>query len=471
MVLTPSERLDGPIAHKCGVFAIYGHPEAVHLARYALLALQHRGQEAAGIAASDGRDLRVARGMGLVTEALGGARLDPLLEMGATSAIGHVRYSTAGASSFANAQPLMLACRQGKVAIAHNGNLTNTAALRQRLAPAALETDADTELILHLIGRSRADGLGEALMEALGQVEGAYALAVQGAYRIWLCRDPNGIRPLVLGTLGSAWVAASESCALDAIGASVQREVAPGEVMELGPGGPRTIGQLTAPAASGVCLFEYVYLARPDSEIGGRNVHLARKDMGRRLWQQAPVPADVVVGVPDTGVSAAVGFAEASGIPYELGLIKNRYVGRTFIQPSQALREAGVRLKLNAVTAVLEGRSVVLVEDSIVRGTTARRLVDLVRGVGAREVHLRIASPPFVHPCYYGIDIPRRADLLAPGLTLAQMAGAVGADSLAFLSLDAAREAAGGGSFCAACFTGCYPVESSDALARAGAGG
>ncbi len=461
------------IRHKCGVFAVFGHPDAAAVTRYALFALQHRGQEAAGISVSDGRQLTVVRGTGLVAEALSPTRLAPLEGIAAISAIGHVRYSTAGSSTLANAQPLLMHCRQGEVAVAHNGNFTNTRVLRQAMESrgAVLQTDADTELLLHRIDQSAEDELGPALREALGQVEGAYALAVQAKDAIWLCRDPNGIRPLVLGRLDNAWVAASETCALDAVGATYVREVAAGEVVALGPKGVRSVSLEPAEGPSGLCLFEYVYLARPDSGFGGHNVHLARKEMGRRLWQQAPVAADVVVGVPDTGMSAAVGFGEASGIPFEFGLIKNRYVGRTFIQPLQRLREEGVRLKLNPVAAVLLGRRVVLVEDSIVRGTTARRLVSLVRDAGAREVHLRIASPPFIHPCFYGIDIPRRSDLLAPGMTERTMAEAVGADSLAFLSIQAAREAAGGGSFCTACFTGRYPVEPADALVPAIPGG
>lgn len=464
------------IAHKCGVFAVHGHPDPVRLTYYALFALQHRGQEAAGIAAADGTRLEARRGLGLVGDALRPADLDALAALGPNAAIGHCRYSTTGGSVLGNAQPLLLHYRGGTVAIAHNGNLTNAAALRAECEAqgSIFQTSTDTEILAHLMARSGAADMAEALRAALGRIEGAYSLAVQSAGRIWLCRDPHGIRPLVLGEVDGAPVAASETCALDAVGASALREVAPGEVVEFGPEGMRTLWRDPAPAPR-LCLFEYIYLARPDSELAGGNVHLVRKEMGRRLALQAPVAADVVVGVPDSGISAAVGYAEQAQIPYELGLIKNRYIGRTFIQPTQGLREVGVRMKLNAVPAVVADKRVVLVEDSVVRGTTSRHLVGLVRRAGAAEVHLRVASPPFVHPCYYGIDIPTREELLAVDRDVEDMARLLGADSLAFLNLPAAAAAAGGGrdgpgGFCDACFSGRYPVEPRDARAAACAG-
>jgi amidophosphoribosyltransferase len=455
--------------HHCGIFAVWGHPAPVRLTYYALFALQHRGQEAAGIAALSGRELEVRRGQGLVVEALRAADLEALEAIGPVAAIGHVRYSTTGGSAPANAQPLLMHYRGGSVAIAHNGNLTNAGLLKAECEAqgSIFQTSTDTEIIAHLMARSGEADMGRALLRALERVEGAWSLAVATRDRIWLCRDPFGIRPLVLGRLGEAWVAASETCALDAVGATAVRAVEPGEVVELDGAGPRTLRHL-AGRDPHLCLFEFIYLARPDSELEGRNVHLVRKEMGRRLARQAPVRADVVVGVPDSGVSAAVGFAEEAGLPLELGLIKNRYVGRTFIQPAQDLREVGVRMKLNAVPAVVAGRRVVLVEDSIVRGTTARYLVGLVRRAGAAEVHLRVASPPFLYPCYYGIDIPTREELLAPGRTVEDMARLLGADSLAFLDLEGARAAAGGGGFCVACFTGRYPVEPRDAAAAGG---
>jgi amidophosphoribosyltransferase len=454
------------VGEKCGVFAVFGHPDPVPLVYGGLLALQHRGQESAGIAVADGRGVHVRRGMGLVTEALGAHDLAALAAYRPVAAVGHVRYSTAGGSTPANAQPLLLHYRQGTVAVAHNGNLTNALLLRMECEAqgSIFQTSSDTEVVPHLMARSGASTVRDALLHALGRVEGAWALAVLAADRLWLARDPHGIRPLVLGRLGQAVVAASETAALDAVGAAWEREVEPGEVLEIDRTGVRTVRSQPAPVRH-LCLFEFIYLARPDSDLEGRNVHLVRKEMGRRLARVAPVEADVVVGVPDSGISAAVGYAEEAGIRYELGLIKNRYVGRTFIQPTQALREAGVRIKLNAVTAVVRGQRVVLVDDSIVRGTTARHLVGLVRRAGAREVHLRVASPPFRHPCYYGIDIPTERELLATDRTGEEMARLVGADSLAFLTIEEAVRAAGSGvgGFCTACFSGRYPVRPLDA--------
>ncbi len=455
------------LGHKCGVFAVWGDPDAVTLTYYALFALQHRGQESAGIAAANGQRLEGRRGQGLVSEALSAADLEGLAAMGPTLAVGHVRYSTTGASTLGNAQPLVLQYGGGAVALAHNGNLTNALALRRECEAqgSIFQTTTDTEIVAHLMARSGAPDMEAALLAALDRIEGAHALVVASRDRIWLCRDPHGIRPLVLGRRAGALVAASETCALDAVGATLDRHLLPGEVVEFGPQGMRTV-RAGSEQGRNLCLFEFIYLARPDSTLEGSNVHLARKEMGRRLARQAPVEADVVVGVPDSGISAAVGYAEEAQIPYELGLIKNRYVGRTFIQPAQSLREVGVRMKLNAVPAVVSGKRVVLVEDSVVRGTTSRYLIGLVRRAGAAEVHMRVASPPFQHPCYYGIDIPSREELLAPGRTPEDMARLLGADSLAFLDVREAMAAPGGTpGFCTACFTGRYPVVPEDAAA------
>jgi amidophosphoribosyltransferase len=461
------------LAHKCGVFAVVGHPDPVALTVVGLLALQHRGQEAAGIAVADGREgVFAVRGVGLVSEALRPRDLQALAGTGPQAAIGHVRYATTGASTEVNAQPLLLQGRLGSVAVAHNGNLTNALLLRMECeaAGAIFQTGSDTEVIPHLMARSGAPTLREALFYALDRIQGAFALAVLAADRLWLARDPHGIRPLALGRLGEAVVAASETCALDAVGAVFEREVRPGEVVEVTSAGARVVRPPSV-AGRNLCLFEYIYLARPDSDLQGRNVHVVRKEMGRRLARSAPAAADVVVGVPDSGISAAVGYAEAAGIPFELGLIKNRYIGRTFIQPTQSLRENAVRMKLNAVAAVVRGRRVVLVDDSIVRGTTMRHLVGLVRHAGAAEVHVRVASPPFQHPCYYGIDIPSPTQLLATGHTPTGMAELIGADSLAFLdcaeAVDAVQSADG---LCTACFSGRYPVPPLDAGAGPAAG-
>jgi len=453
---------------ECGIVAIHGHPRASELSYYGLFALQHRGQESAGVATADGSSLQVRRGMGLVADALKPA--DLALLTGA-DAVGHTRYSTTGSSTLANAQPLYARLRQGEVAVAHNGNLVNAAELRARCEAAGsiFQGETDTEVIPHLMARAETHDLTEAFCTALGQVRGAFALAVLAPDRILLARDPHGIRPLSLGRAGDAILAASETCALDAMGGSFLRDVKPGEVVELRDGHVETVASLPA-GQPALCIFEYIYLARPDSDLQGRNVHVARKAMGRQLWREAPVDADVVVGVPDSGISAAVGFAEESGIPYELGLVKNRYVARTFIQPAQSLREAGVSVKLNAVGRVLAGRRVVLVDDSIVRGTTSRRLVTLLREAGATAVHLRISAPPFKHPCFYGIDIPTSGELLAAGRTVQEMAAEVGADSLAFLSEEGARAAAAddpaGDGFCTACFSGVYPVPTMQKVAR-----
>lgn len=462
-----ASRGEGP-RDACGVFGIYGHPEAARLTYYGLFALQHRGQESAGLVVSDGRSVRVEKGMGLVSD---------VLEEGTVSrlpghlAIGHVRYSTAGSSTLANAQPLVVRYRKGVLAVAHNGNLTNAHRLRERLEEAGsiFQTTVDTEVIAHLIARHGKNGLEAAIVEALREVEGAYALVFLDEDRVIGVRDPFGIRPLSLGRLGGAWVLASETCAFDAIGAEPVRDVEPGEMVVLDQAGVRTRQALESRRRA-ACVFEYIYLARPDSNLQGMNVHAVRKQLGRRLARDHPAEADIVIGVPDSSISAAAGYAEEAGLPYEMGLVKNRYVGRTFIMPAQGQRASGVRLKLNALRKVIEGRRVVLVDDSIVRGTTARYLVRLLREAGARQVHVRIASPPYANACFYGVDTPDHKELVAASRSVEDIRRQIEADSLAFLSVEALVETVGlpRGGLCLACFTGEYPVAVQDAVGKDG---
>lgn len=448
---------------ECGVFGIYGHPEAARQTYYGLYALQHRGEESAGIAVSSGRRLDVVRGMGLVTDVFSEENLSRLA---GDRAIGHVRYSTTGSSIAANAQPYIMQSRRGSVAIGHNGNFVNATELRERLesAGAIFTTTTDTEVLAHLIARHRnGDGLEGAIVHALQELRGAYALVILTEQKLIGVRDPHGIRPLSLGKLGDAWVLASESCAFDTIGAEFIREIAPGEMIVIEGGRLTSRQALKAAEPSRLCIFEYVYFARPDTNLQGRNVHAARKEMGRQLAREAPVEADLVIGVPDSSISAATGYAEESGIPYEMGLIKNRYIGRTFIQPQQGLRAQGVKMKHNPLRMVLEGKRVVLVDDSIVRGTTLRHLIGLLREAGAREVHLRISSPPYVHGCHYGIDTADLNSLAARSRSVEEIREYVGADSLYYLSLEGLVGAVGTASgttagFCHACFTADYPV-------------
>ncbi len=452
------------LREECGVFAVWGHPEAVHLTYYGLYALQHRGQESAGIvAARPGGPMAAHRGMGLVAEVFDRDRLASLAGDGRTVAVGHVRYSTTGASAPENAQPLLVRCRGAQLAVAHNGNLVNGLTLRRRLEGegAIFQTTTDTEVIAHLVAR-RPGPWREAVVEALGEVRGGFALAVLTPEGLLGARDPRGIRPLVLGRLDGGWILASETCALDAVGAETLREVEPGEWVWIDERGLRT-GSLAGPDAGGApafCAFEFVYFARPDSRFQGRSVHQVRKELGRRLAREAPVDADVVIGVPESSLPAAAGYSEASGIPHELGLIKNRYAGRTFIRPRQSERASLVRIKLNPVRDAVAGRRVVVVDDSLVRGTTTRHLVEALRAAGAREVHLRITSPPYRFSCYYGIDTADRGQLIAAHRDQDEIRRLVGADSLHFLSLEGMLAATGldPDAFCLGCFTGRYPV-------------
>ena len=444
----------------CGIFGIRGHPRAAELVHLGLYSLQHRGQESAGIVAVDGAgQARAVRTMGLVSDGIDEGQLATLT--GATG-IGHTRYSTAGSSVIANAQPVLASVRGGPVALAHNGNLTNATELRQELENdgAIFSSTMDSEVIVHRLARSRAERPSERLAEALMGVEGAYSLLVLVGDTLLAARDPRGWRPLVMGRLGDAPVFASETCALDIIGARAEREIEPGEIVEVTADGVRTAARLE-PRESRKCVFEYVYFARPDSRVFGGSVDRARRELGRRLARECPAPgADLVFSVPDSSNSAALGYAEESGLPYELALIRNHYVGRTFIQPTQAARDSKVRVKYNAVREVLEGKSVVMVDDSIVRGTTTRGLVAMVRAAGAREVHLRVSSSPVTGPCYYGIDTPTREELIAARLTIPEIAAHLGVESLGYLSLDGMLESVPEGphGFCHACFSGDYPT-------------
>jgi amidophosphoribosyltransferase len=443
---------------ECGVFGIYGHAEAANLTYLGLYALQHRGQESAGIAASDGAQIRHRKAMGYVNEAFDA---DSLTALSGTMAIGHVRYSTAGESKLSNAQPIVIDSVHGPFAIGHNGNLVNAGELRDALVRegAIFQTNTDTEVLVHLFARSRADGTEAAIVDAISQVRGAFSFIMLTKDRVIGVRDPHGFRPLALGQLGDAWVMCSETCALDLIGATYVRDVEPGEIVVAGRSGLKSIKPF-APAPSSQCIFEHVYFARPDSYVFGESVNEVRTDLGRRLAREFPVEADVVIPIPDSGVCAAVGFAEASGLPMRMGLIRNHYVGRTFIQPQQSIRHFGVKVKLNPVRSIIEGRRVVLVDDSIVRGTTSRKIVRMVRGAGAREVHMRISCPPTVSPCFYGVDTPRRSELIAATHTLEEIRKYLDADSVAYLSLEALTAGVKGGrsKYCTSCYTGVYPV-------------
>jgi amidophosphoribosyltransferase len=448
---------------ECGIFAIWDHSEAAKLAYLGLYALQHRGQEGAGICAGDGRRVLCRKEMGLVAEIFTEAVLD---ELSGTAAIGHTRYSTAGDSSRLNVQPFMVECNKGQIAIAHNGNLTNAIELRRGLdaAGSIFQATSDTEVILHLVARSRERTLAAALREALLQVEGAYSLLVMSQDQLIVVRDPRGFRPLAMGRLPYNGrlcpVFASETCAFDLIGAQYQGDVEPGEMIIVGPEG--LVRERFAPEQPRAhCVFEHVYFSRPDSTVFGRSVQDSREMLGRLLARESPADADIVVPVPDSGVSAALGFAAESGIPYRMGLIRNHYVGRTFIEPSQAIRDFGVKLKLNPVRSLIAGKRVVLVDDSIVRGTTSRKIVRMVRQAGAREVHLRISCPPTISPCYYGVDTPTKDELIASHQSVEEIRRFVEADSLAYLSMEGLRQAVGdsAGRFCYACYTANYPTD------------
>jgi amidophosphoribosyltransferase len=454
---------------ECGVFGVFGHPDAAALTALGLHALQHRGQEAAGIVAYDGEQFNAHRGMGLVGDNFGSP--DVIRKLPGHSAIGHVRYATTGEVALRNVQPLFFEIELGGLAICHNGNLTNSYQLRKQLVRrgSLFHTTSDTEVINHLIATSEQDTIIDRLVDGLNQIEGAYSLAALSQDSVIGVRDPLGVRPLVVGKLADAWIIASETCALDIIGADFVRDVEPGEIVTADATGLHSYKPFIRKPER-FCIFEYIYFARPDSVMEGRSVYEARKRIGQQLAREAFVDADVVVPVPDSGVPAAIGYSQEAGIPFELGIIRNHYVGRTFIEPTDQIRHLGVRLKHNANRNDLKGKRVILVDDSIVRGTTSTKIVDMVRNAGAREVHMRISSPPTTHPCFYGIATPDRDQLLASRYDVDAMARVIGVDSLAFVSIDGLYRAMGEGArdklaprFCDACFTGDYPIPLVDA--------
>ncbi len=443
---------------ECGVFGVYGVPDASSLAYYGLHALQHRGQEGCGIVCVNGSgQLRRIKGEGLVTEVF---KEENLSALDGSMAIGHVRYSTTGGGGIENVQPFLFRHNTGDFALAHNGNLVNSAQLRDYLENkgSLFQSTSDSEILAHLIKKeNRNRPRIEAIIEALNMLEGAFAFLIMTANRIYACRDKYGLRPLSIGRLGEGYVVASETCALDVLGAEFVRDVEPGEIVTIDRHGLRS-RDYSMYKRRCMCAMEYIYFARPDSDIERCNVHSFRKLSGRLLYEEAPVGADIVVGVPDSSLSAAMGYSEASGIPYEMGLIKNKYIGRTFIYPSQAMREKGVRMKLSAVRSIVSGKRVVLVDDSIVRGTTSRRIVTMLKEAGAAEVHLRIASPPITNPCFYGVDISTYEELLCARMGLDEVREYIGCDSLRFLSREALLRAGNRSELCMACFTGNYPT-------------
>jgi amidophosphoribosyltransferase len=449
---------------ECGVVAIYGHPEAAKLTYLGLYALQHRGQESAGIVTSDGANLHGHKSMGHVNDIFTG---DVIGKLPGSLAIGHTRYSTTGDTALLNAQPFMVTCNKGQIALAHNGNIVNATELRQELGRrgSIFQASSDTEVVLHLLARSSERTLAGALRDALLQLEGAFSLVSIAEDRIIVARDPQGFRPLAVGEMEvpggrQAYVFASETCAFDLIGAVYLHDVAPGEMIMVGPEG-LTRERFAPQRPLSQCVFEHVYFSRPDSIVFGRSVQESREEMGRLLARECPADADLVVPVPDSGVAAAIGYSAESGLPFRQALIRNHYVGRTFIEPSQAIRDFGVKLKLNPVRHLLRGKRVILVDDSIVRGTTSRKIVRMVRQAGATEVHLRVSCPPTISPCFYGVDTPNRNELIASSHSVEEIRKFVEADSLCYLSLESLRQAVADScdEYCYACYTGDYPTE------------
>jgi amidophosphoribosyltransferase len=445
---------------ECAVFGVYGHPEAANLAYLGLYALQHRGQESAGIVSSNGKALISHRAMGLVADIF---NADIIGRLEGTSAIGHNRYSTTGSTSIKNCQPLVVEYGGGGLALAHNGNLVNFQELRDKLEAngSIFQSSSDSEIVIHLIASSHAPSLEERVIDALSQVRGAYSLVLLTESCLIAVRDPHGFRPLVLGKLHGATILASETCALDLVRAEYVREIDPGEMVIVDANGIRSIKPF-APAPSRRCIFEYVYFARPDSLLYGRNVYQVRKQQGRALARECPADADLVVPVPDSGNAAALGFAEESKLPFEMALVRSHYMGRTFIEPRQSIRHFGVKLKFNPVAELLRNKRIVLIEDSLVRGTTLTKVIPMLRQAGAREVHMRIAAPPTTNSCFYGIDTPTREELLASSHSVEEIRRYIGADSLGYLSWDGLYSFLDNGTregYCDACFTGNYPVE------------
>jgi amidophosphoribosyltransferase len=461
-------RLDDRLREECGVFGVFGHPDAAALTALGLHALQHRGQEAAGIVTYDGAHFHSERRLGLVGDSF--SKADVIARLQGHIALGHVRYSTTGDTILRNVQPLFADLDTGGFAVGHNGNLTNALTLRRELisSGAICQSTSDTEVILHLLSRSQRRRIVERFVEALRQIEGAYALACLTNDMLIGARDPVGIRPLVLGRIGPAHVLASETCALDIVGAEFVREIDNGEIVTITAAGIESHRPFPRRPAR-PCIFEYIYFARPDSIVGGRNVYDIRKQMGLQLAREAPVKADVVIPIPDSGVPAAIGFSQESRVPFELGIIRNHYVGRTFIEPEQRIRQLGVKLKHSANASAVRGNRIVLIDDSVVRGTTSKKIVAMMFEAGAREVHMRIASPPITHPDFYGIDTPRTNELLAANMSVEEMRAFIGATSLAFLSVDGIYRALGfekrdsrAPQFTDHCFTGDYPTELTD---------
>ena len=460
---------DDKLREECGVVAIHGHPDASRQAYLALYALQHRGQESAGIATADGTNLSNIKGMGLVADIFTD---DVLAKLKGDMAIGHTRYSTTGDSALLNAQPIRVESTKGLIAIAHNGNLVNLGNLRTKLerAGAFFQTTSDSEIIVQLIAHSRENTLVDAIADSLSQVDGAFSIVMMTRDRVFAARDPHGFRPLSMGRIENpdgpdTIVFASETCAFDLLRAKFVRDVAPGELVMVTRDGV-TSRQYSTGIQQSSCIFEHVYFSRPDSKIYNRWVQESREEMGRQLFRESGVPADLVVPVPDSGVTAAIGYAAESDIPFRFGLIRNHYVGRTFIEPEQRVRDFGVKLKLNPVRNLLEGKRIILVDDSIIRGTTSRKIVRMVRAAGAKEVHMRISCPPTISPCYYGVDTPRKSELIAANNTVEEIRRFIEADSLAYLSLDGLQKACDGGEgnhYCVACYTGEYPTQWVDA--------
>jgi len=443
---------------ECGVFGVHGHPEAANLAYLGLYALQHRGQESAGIVSSNGKSLIAHRGMGLVADIF---NTEILSRLEGTSAIGHNRYSTTGSTSIQNCQPLLVTHKRGGLALAHNGNLVNFAELREQLEEngTVFQSSSDSEVMIHLIASSHATTLPGRVAEALAQVRGAYSLVVLTEHEMIAVRDPHGFRPLVLGKLNDATIVTSETCALDLVRAEYIREIEPGEMVVVDENGVRSM-RVFPEAPLKRCIFEYVYFSRPDSLLYGRNVYSVRKQHGRALARECPAEADVVVPVPDSGTAAALGYAEQAKLPFEMALVRSHYVGRTFIEPRQSIRHFGVKIKFNPVVDLLRGKRIVLIEDSLVRGTTLRKVIPMLRQAGAREVHMRIAAPPTTHSCFYGIDTPTREELLASSHSIEQIRRYITADSLGYLSWEGLYSfMEGREGYCDACFTGNYPIE------------
>ncbi len=451
--------VENAIHDHCGVFGIFGHSKAAELTYLGLYALQHRGQESAGIVTANNGAIHYHKGMGLVSEVFANEAV--LKSLTGNRAIGHTRYSTTGASSLINIQPFLITNRSRYLAVAHNGNLTNSTELRSKLddAGSIFQTTSDTEIILHLAAKSRKKTRVEQICDALLKVKGAYSCVFLTEEHLIAARDPFGFRPLALGRIRNSWVVASETCAFDLIGAKYERDIEPGEVLEIGAGGLKSTFPFKK-QPSALCVFEYIYFSRPDSKIFGENVDKVRRRLGRRLAQEHPVDADIVISIPDSANTAALGYAEESGIRFEIGLIRNHYVGRTFIDPGQSIRDLDVKVKFNPVRGVLEGRRVVVVDDSIVRGTTSKKLVKMIRDAGAKEIHFRVSSPPIISPCFFGIDMPTRKELIGANMTVPEIEKYLAVDSLRYLSLEGmlSLKSLGEKSFCSSCFSGKYPM-------------